>query len=239
MLRGRTKRFTRARRALFSLSHLAFFGGLAARTSRAVYFGGRAEAALLASCMDLRRLVLALGLLCACDSLAAPVDDGDQTELEPLPPELVAACPESELFKRTGSNACTAIGCQNGYNLDVSPSSGWAPGAYLFELIVDGRVVNCGGSIPLKACGEPSFSCSADGVRLGESGCALEPTQQGIASILFDGFPLALFVRVRRDGEQLVKAELSPVYALGQPNGPGCDPICCGASDTLTVSAGP
>jgi hypothetical protein len=148
---------------------------------------------------------------------------------------LIAACPEAERFERTVANQCTEIGCLSGYTLNVSPSSGWAPGAYRFELTVDGRVVTCTGAIPLRACAGQSFSCDADGVRLGESGCALEPTQQGIASITFDGFPLALSLRVLRDGAELASAELTPLYAAGQPNGPGCDPICCSASDELSV----
>jgi len=193
--------------------------------------------------MQLRRLLLSLVFLCACDSLATPVGDagvhhGGHSEPEPLPPDLVAACPDSAQFERTGKNECTAIGCQSGYNLDVSPSSGWAAGAYRFELTIDGRAITCQGTIPLAPCSERSFVCDAEGVRLGESGCALGSTQQGIARVSFDGFPLAISVRVLRDGNALASAELTPVYKAGQPNGPGCDPICCSASDAITVSAG-
>jgi hypothetical protein len=191
--------------------------------------------------MEARRWFLTLGILCGCDSLASPAGDagvgpGDHAAPEPLSPDLLAACPESERFERAGANECTAIGCQSGYSLNVSPSSGWQPGAYRFELTVDGRAVKCTGALPLKACAERSFSCDADGVRLGESGCALEASQQGIAGIAFDGFPLALSMRVLRDGVEVVSAELTPVYRAGQPNGPGCDPICCSASDELRVT---
>jgi hypothetical protein len=185
------------------------------------------------------RLLLSLCLLCACDSLASPAGDSGThhggPEPDPLPPELITACPESTKFQRTGKNECTAIGCQSGFNLDVSPASGWPAGAYRFELSLDGRAVSCEGAIPLKPCAERSFVCDADGVRLGESGCALEPSQHGISNLFFEGFPLALSVRVLRDGNELTSVELEPSYKAGQPNGPGCDPICCSSSAMLTV----
>lgn len=183
--------------------------------------------------------LLGLVLLCACDALSPAAGDAStpDAEPEPLPADLVAACPDSVQFKRTRNHICTEIGCANGYNLNVSPSSGWAMGAYTFELTVDERKVTCEGSLPLKPCGQQSFSCDADGVRLGESGCALPPDAQGIATIAFEGFPLALSVRVLKNGEELMRTELTPKYAAGQPNGPGCDPICCSAAGQLDVSA--
>ena len=192
--------------------------------------------------MSFQRPILAVLFLCACDTLSAVSKDasapsGGHAEPEPLPPDLVAACPDSEDFDRTGKHICTEIGCSDGYNLNVSPSSGWAMGAYTFELTVDGRKVTCQGSIPLETCDERSFSCDADGVRLGESGCALPPSQQGIASVMFEGYPLALTVRVLKDGTELTSSELKPKYTTGQPNGPGCDPVCCSASGALDVSA--
>jgi hypothetical protein len=140
-------------------------------------------------------------------------------------------------FERSGSGACTEIGCLSGYSLTVSPSSGWAAGDYRFELTVDGRAVICEGSLPLKDCGTRSFSCDADVVRLGESGCALPSGQQGIATVTFSGFPLAIALKVLKDGSELMSTELAPSYKAGQPNGPGCDPICCGASAELTIPA--
>jgi hypothetical protein len=102
---------------------------------------------------------------------------------------------------------------------------------------VDGRAVTCQGSLPLKTCGERSFSCDTEGVRLGESGCALPAGQQGLANITFTAFPLALSIRVLRNGDELASAELTPRYTAGQPNGSGCDPVCCGASGQLMVPA--
>lgn len=134
---------------------------------------------------------------------------------------------------------CTDIGCRNGYNVDVSPSSGWAAGDYRFELTVDGRAITCQGSIPLKACGTHSFSCDAQGVRLGESGCALPADQQGISNLDFEGFPLAISLRVLKDGAELASEQLTPKYTSGQPNGPGCDPVCCGALAKLEIPATP
>ena len=191
--------------------------------------------------MTFQRAILALLLLCACDTLSAAGDasapGGGHAKPEPLPPDLVAACPESTSFDRSSKHVCTEIGCLNGYNVIVSPASGLAEGTYAFELTLDGRKISCEGSIPLKPCGERSFSCDADGVRLGESGCALPPNQQGIANLAFDGFPLALTIRVRKDGSELTSKELKPKYTAGQPNGPGCDPICCSAAGELDIFA--
>jgi hypothetical protein len=186
--------------------------------------------------MSFWRSAFVLGVLCACDSTTTTVDGDGPSEPEPLPADLIAACPEAERFERSASGPCTQIGCVNGYMLNVSPSSGWASGAYRFEITSDRTAVTCQGSLPLKACSEQSFSCDADGVRLGESGCALAAGQQGISTIMFEGYPLALSVRVLRDGEELANVELDPVYSAGQPNGPGCDPICCGATGELTVA---
>lgn len=183
--------------------------------------------------MNYRRSLFVLALLCACDSPSAP--SGNDSGAAPLAPDLVAACPDSERFERSGKDECTAIGCQSGFSLSVSPSSGWAPGSYRFELNVDGLAVTCDGVIPLQGCAGPSFSCDADGVRLGESGCALDPAQHGIASVLFDGYPRALSIRVVKDGAEVTNTQLTPSYKAIQPNGPGCDPICCSASGELTV----
>lgn len=189
----------------------------------------------------LRKQSVVLALLCACDALSPAPDAaiGGDPPSEPPPADLVAACPEAASFSRTGRDECTTIGCQSGFSLRVSPSSGWSPGQYRFALAIDGRDVACEGALPLKSCNEPSFHCDADGVRLGESGCALEPTQHGLASIQFEGFPRTLAIRVLRDDVELTSVELTPVYKASQPNGPGCDPICCNASDDLTLSPSP
>ncbi|HTU63544.1 MAG TPA: hypothetical protein VMF89_34010, partial [Polyangiales bacterium] len=169
----------------------------------------------------------------------AGIHNGGHTEPKPLPPELVAACPESEQFDRSSKNACTDVGCNSGYHLDLSPSSGWTAGAYTFELDLDGRTVSCQGAIPLKACAERTFRCDAEDVSLGESGCALPATQHGISNIAFEGFPLALTVRIVKDGNELSSTTLTPSYKAGQPNGPGCEPICCSAAGTISVPTGP
>lgn len=187
--------------------------------------------------MRFARQWLGIISLCACDTLGPPGPVSNAPEPEPLPPDLVAACPESVRFERASSRECTDIGCVDGLRLTVSPSSGWAAGAYRFELDVDGQAVTCQGSFPLQSCEQRSFSCDADTVRLGVSGCALPGNQQGIADIAFEGFPLEISVRVLRDGTELASTTLEPAYKAGQPNGPGCDPICCGASGQLTVPA--
>lgn len=156
---------------------------------------------------------------------------------EPLPADMLAACPGIASFKRTGARACTEIGCSNGLSLRVSPDAGWRAGAYRFELGLDGRAVTCAGALPLLPCGQRSFTCDADGVSLGESGCALPANAQGIAQIQLPGYPRQLSVQLSLDGAPLASASFTPDYVSGQPNGPGCEPVCCSASANLTLSA--
>ena len=180
---------------------------------------------------------IVLCLSSACDTTAPPASSAIQagtTAAAPLPADMVRACPGLKRPDRSAS-ACTDIGCLNGFQLNVSPSSGWAAGMYQFELTVDGRAITCQGAIPLLPCSEPSFPCDADGVRLGVSGCALPATQQGIASIMFDGYPEAVSLRVLRNGSELQHADLTPTYTSSQPNGKGCEPVCCSAGAELSL----
>jgi hypothetical protein len=195
---------------------------------------------LRARALELSACLLGLCVLHGCNTLDAsrqPDTDEPAAMPEPLAADMIKACPDVENFKRSGARACTEIGCVNGLHLRVSPDAGWRAGAYRFDLELDGRPVTCEGALPLKPCGERSFTCDADGVALGESGCALPANAQGIAQIMVPGYPLQLSVRVSLNGAELANASFTPSYVSSQPNGPGCEPVCCGASANFTVSA--
>src|SRR5688572_18370652 len=86
------------------------------------------------------------------------------------------------------SRACTLIGCEDGYRVDLQPASGWPTGDYRFSIEADTARVTCQASLPLPACGSgPAVSCEPRGVvTIVESGCALPATAHGFPQITFE-----------------------------------------------------
>lgn len=132
---------------------------------------------------------------------------------------------------------CTQIGCIDGLRLEIEKAGAWQPGAYVFAFTVDGAAVRCSGSLPLKPCDAgPSLVCDVEGrVQIGESGCALAADAQGFSDVQIHGSPAQVEVSLTRDGQELSRAALTPTYAESRPNGPGCEPVCRGASAKLAV----
>src|SRR5690348_5669601 len=82
----------------------------------------------------------------------------------------------------SGSGICTTIGCVDGLAVRFDPATTWKPGKYVFSLEADGVTQTCTGTLPLPPCGPAgSLSCTADVAMIGESGCALPPSQHGFA----------------------------------------------------------
>jgi hypothetical protein len=131
-----------------------------------------------------------------------------------------------------GPRMCTEMGCVDGLRLELAKATAWAPGSYVFTFALDGAPVTCSGSLPLKACeAGPSLTCDVpDRVQIGESGCALPPEQHGFSDIQIRAAPAKVGVDIARDGQPLGGAELTPTYVESRPNGPGCDPVCHGAT---------
>lgn len=136
-----------------------------------------------------------------------------------------------------GGKMCTEIGCVSGLRIDLQKAGAWQPGAYVFTFELDGSPVRCSGALPLKACDAgPSLTCDGEGrVQIGESGCALPPDQHGFSDIQLLGSPAKVRVAIARDGQELHSAELAPTYTESRPNGPGCEPVCRGASAQVAV----
>lgn len=133
--------------------------------------------------------------------------------------------------------ACTEIGCQDGLTLNVDPSFDWKWGRYDIALMFEGRTVNCYGYLPLKRCEKgPSFKCSSDKITIGESGCAMPESTHGISGIYINDAPARVIVRILRDKKAVITRTLSPEYQEMQPNGPGCGPVCRGASYNLLTA---
>ncbi len=131
--------------------------------------------------------------------------------------------------------ACTMIGCVDGLILSMDPAPKWEPGHYDLSITLDGREVQCTGDLPLKPCEEGlSFQCSSGGVQIMEGGCALPRDQHGLGDIMIDGAPRNVSVRLARNGQVLVALnKIAPSYQVSRPNGPGCEPVCRSATESL------
>lgn len=140
--------------------------------------------------------------------------------------------------KVMAEKACTEIGCTNGLTLNVDPGYEWRWGFYEFSFLIDGRSISCKGQLPLKKCEDgSSFRCSSDMIQIGESGCALPPSDlHGISTIYINDTPRRVFLRVKRGGQYVITRTVTPDYQESQPNGPGCGPICTSASYNLLTA---
>ena len=172
------------------------------------------------------------GALSGCDKSSTGAADGGTT----LPSDLLRACPGAARLSTSGARDCNDIGCVNSFWLRVLPRSSWPEGAYRFVFDVDGHTLTCAGSLPLKPCGEASLTCDGAGVSIGESGCALPASAQSFSDMRFGNYPIALSVDVFLSDASIAHAAYQPSYQVGQPNGAGCTPVCCGASADLTVT---
>lgn len=134
--------------------------------------------------------------------------------------------------------ACTEIGCDNGLMLNFLADSGWQPGNYRVVVDVDGQPVSCHGSLPLPACESGGgFQCDSPDVRLGESGCALPPEQQGLSDIHLETTSATeVSVTIERDGQLMATTVLKPSFQRVQPNGPDCPPVCTTAAINLPLT---
>jgi hypothetical protein len=132
--------------------------------------------------------------------------------------------------------ACTEIGCTDGFTIRFSPSSSWKAGTYRFTVKHDDQTTICEGSIPLKPCGSASLTCDSDKILIGESGCALPEAQHGFSEISSMHTFQKVDVKVERDGAEIANKDYTLTYKTVQPNGPQCEPTCNqAAADDMTV----
>lgn len=131
--------------------------------------------------------------------------------------------------------ACTEMGCTNGLNFSVDPSFEWKRGKYDIWLALDLKTVKCRGKLPLNSCDEGhTFWCDDRSVTIIESGCALPEDAHAVGGIMVDGDPRKVILRIARNNQVIVTRTIAPNYVMSQPNGPGCGPVCRGASYNLT-----
>lgn len=148
---------------------------------------------------------------------------------------LLASCASETPDPHSPPRACTDIGCVDGLRIELQPGSGhWDKGEYAFEIETPAGKTVCKGSLPLRACeGGPSLHCEGPQVMIGESGCALPAEQHGFSTIELASGPASATIVIARDGTELARKTTAPAYRVSTPNGPGCEPTCRQASDTL------
>lgn len=141
------------------------------------------------------------------------------------------------LFSACGSDeaedACTAIGCSNGFTLNFNASS-WAPGKYRIELVVDGVDGTCEATLPLTSTSKST--CTLPDVQLGLSGSALPAAEQGLVGLMWTSLPKEVEIKMFLDDNALGQPwSFEPMYQTTQPNGATCGPTCTNASDTWAL----
>lgn len=154
---------------------------------------------------------------------------------------LLSACSKGQVEPTDpggGGKVCTEMGCIGGLRIELQPNAGWPAGDYTFAFALDGVPVTCKGALPLKACDAgPSLTCDVpDRVQIGESGCALPPEQHGFADIQIPSSPAAVDLKIMRGEETIYSGNIAPTYVESRPNGPGCEPVCRGASAQVALT---
>lgn len=139
-----------------------------------------------------------------------------------------------------GGRACTTIGCADGFHVALSPTAGWPAGSYEVVIETEAGKTTCQGELPV-TCDVAGITCTTvpdrgeKNPRVGVSGCALGPNEQGYADIQLPDGPASVRVHIAHEGKTLVEQSFSPEYQTSQPNGPGCEPVCRQASGSITV----
>jgi len=182
-------------------------------------------------------LLSTLALTAACAGTNdSPPGAGDSAASGSVDPAVARACPDAPSHSTNGATACTEIGCNDGYQIEVTPHDAWPAGDYRYTLELDGRTVTCSGSLPLQPCGTPSMTCDDEGVSITESGCALGPAQHAFGGVSIPELPAKVHLRIEHDGAALVDQALTVEYRSSQPNGPGCGPVCCQGGDAVAMT---
>lgn len=126
-----------------------------------------------------------------------------------------------------GETSCTLMACEDGVTIDFAGGGATAQGKYDFDIVADGQKITCTATLPLPPCASVMTSCSAAGVGLIESGCALPPAQHSLAGLTFTGVhPTSIAVTVKRDGAQIAMHSFTLAYQRVAPNGEECGPVC-------------
>lgn len=140
---------------------------------------------------------------------------------------LAAACD-----KGATDDACTEIGCEDGFYLEIQ-RLGWDEGSYELQVTADGRQTSCTVTIPVPNEGG---ACDRPGYRLETSGAEVDPAEQAITGLFVpDSDYSSVTTILLLDGAVLAEDTWTPAFEELQPNGPDCEPVCMADDNTWTV----
>ncbi len=186
---------------------------------------------------SLTLLASTLAFAAACAGTKdTPPSPGPTATAGSIDPAVARACPDAPSISASGATECTEMGCNDGYQIDITPYEAWPAGEYRYVLELDERTVTCTGTLPLQPCGSPSITCDGEGVSITESGCALDPAQHAFGGVSIPELPQSVHLRLEHNGTPLVDQALTVEYTSSQPNGPGCGPACCQGGDAVALS---
>lgn len=144
---------------------------------------------------------------------------------------LTSSCSEKE---------CTELGCLPGLRVELTPLGSWKPGAYQFDLTIDGSSVTCQKTLPLTDCSRLSCSPADPRAVISTTGCNGLPADGGFSEIqVKDSTVKSVTVKVSRDRVELVNKTFIPQYKSFFPNGPECGPDCPYDVGKLEIPDGP
>lgn len=132
---------------------------------------------------------------------------------------------KSLLLSGCGGHDCTEMGCSQGVTLEFASPLAEA-GEYTFSLTMDTNTVTCIAFVPLRRDGtEPT--CESMGINREEITTRTNEgihgtTGDDIVSVWIGGEHDALTIAVRRDGTELLQADVTPTYRAVEINGEGC-----------------
>ena len=129
----------------------------------------------------------------------------------------------------TDGRACTLIGCLDSFSIRPTDPASLAPGAYEFQLVIDGRSITCSTGVPVT---DAVDACENRGT--GPLTVVLTPPDR-IQDITVSGSPSTVAITIVRDGQVVVSKIFKPSYRESQPNGPDCPPICRNAEAVLEL----
>lgn len=149
----------------------------------------------------------------------------------------VAFCrPSSAQPDENAGFACTQMWCQEGFTLILNGSD-WPPGAYTFTVTGDGKKTACISRLPFTGC-EGNTKCDAEGVIIGESGCAMGPETHSFYAVMMPATPQAFSLAIEHEsGKTFTYNQEAVPMQCSYPNGERCDPRpCCSANLSADVT---
>lgn len=124
--------------------------------------------------------------------------------------------------------ACTQMWCQEGMTV-MFKDGVWPAGDYTFTVKLDDKTVTCKGSLPFKTC-DGSVTCDAEGVTIGESGCAMGPETHSFHAVMTPVPPQHVTLDIARSDGKTFSFDSAVEAECGYPNGEQCDVHqCCSA----------